>query len=206
MTRAGVSELDFPDWEELYRTQPVDTLPWYTAELDPDILGALEGVSRSRLLEIGTGPGTQAIALARAGFSVTATDLAGSAVAKAQTRARAENVRAVFLQDDILHTALPGPFDVLVDRGCFEVIAPEARPTYVRAVGQLLAPGGLFLLKCFSQRDSSADAPYKFTEAQLRELFGEGFDEIRVRETVYPGTVKPLPIALFGLMRRHRQP
>ena len=43
----------------------------------------------SRFLDVGSGPGTQAIALARRGFRVTATDLSVAAVEGARQRARA---------------------------------------------------------------------------------------------------------------------
>ncbi len=65
---------NLPDWETLYRDQPVETMPWFHAGLDPDLDRALKErkITRGAVLDLGTGPGTQAIALAERGFAVTA--------------------------------------------------------------------------------------------------------------------------------------
>jgi 2-polyprenyl-3-methyl-5-hydroxy-6-metoxy-1,4-benzoquinol methylase len=200
---AVVNEVEFPDWEALYASDPAESMPWFYPLLDPDVSGALNGV-RGTLLDIGTGPGTQAIALARLGFDVTAVDLSDSAVEKADARARREGVRVSFLQDDILHTRVRGTFDFILDRGCLEVLAPRDRPSYAETLASLAAPGGRLLLKCFSSRQDGDFGPYRFRPDQLRELFGRGFDVESVRETVYYGTVEPLPLALFCVARSRR--
>ncbi|MBR8831761.1 MAG: hypothetical protein N5P05_002641 [Chroococcopsis gigantea SAG 12.99] len=60
----------FPDPEQLYREQSVDSMPWFYEGLDPDLKRALGmmNITQGVALDIGTGPGTQAIALARQGF------------------------------------------------------------------------------------------------------------------------------------------
>ena len=121
----------FPDWETLYRQRPGETLPWYYADLDPDLEAALRdhGLARGRLLDLGTGPGTQAIALAARGFEATGSDLSATAVAKATELARARGVPVTFVQDDVLASRLTGSFDVVFDRGCFHVIDPATAST-----------------------------------------------------------------------------
>jgi 2-polyprenyl-3-methyl-5-hydroxy-6-metoxy-1,4-benzoquinol methylase len=195
-----VKEVTFPDWEALYASDPAESMPWFYPRLDPDVAGALNG-ARGRLLDVGTGPGTQAIALARLGFDVTAVDLSHSAVEKADARARREGVRVSFIQDDILRTRLRGTFDFILDRGCLEVLAPGDRPAYAETLGSLAAPSGRLLLKCFSSRQDGDFGPHRFTQGDLRGLFGGAFDVESVRETVYYGTVEPLPLALFCVAR-----
>src|SRR4030067_1064885 len=70
------------DWEELYAWQEAETMPWFSPTLDPDVARALERyeILRGRALDIGSGPGTQAVELARLGFEVTAVDVSESAV------------------------------------------------------------------------------------------------------------------------------
>src|SRR6266508_2149245 len=63
--------------EELYQQQEVESMPWFNPELDYDLEKALDelGLRSGSALDLGTGPGTQAIHLARRGFTVTATDI-----------------------------------------------------------------------------------------------------------------------------------
>src|SRR5256885_2926614 len=73
------------DWEKLYATSNVATLPWYNPDLDVDIERALKAhrLRGVHLLDLGTGPATQAMSLAIRGFDVVATDISGSAIKKA---------------------------------------------------------------------------------------------------------------------------
>ncbi len=66
-------EKDFPDWNNLYNTQNVETMPWYNENLDSDLEEELERrkISKGRILDLGTGPATQAIQLAKRGLEVT---------------------------------------------------------------------------------------------------------------------------------------
>ena len=68
---------NIPDWEEKYSNEETETMPWYYPNLDPDFKDALEmlEVVSGDVLDIGTGPGTQAIELAKRGFKVTGTDI-----------------------------------------------------------------------------------------------------------------------------------
>lgn len=49
------------NWEKLYQTQNVRTMPWYSPVLDMDLEAALQKlkIRRGRVLDLGTGPGTQ---------------------------------------------------------------------------------------------------------------------------------------------------
>jgi hypothetical protein len=60
-------------WDERYKDQPVETMPWFYADLDADLAQALDrlGIGSGKALDLGTGPGTQAIALAKRGLDVT---------------------------------------------------------------------------------------------------------------------------------------
>jgi 2-polyprenyl-3-methyl-5-hydroxy-6-metoxy-1,4-benzoquinol methylase len=73
---------EFPHWEDLYREQEIESLPWFNPELDDDLEKALGefGLRGGSALDLGTGPGTQAIHLARLGFAVTATDISEAAI------------------------------------------------------------------------------------------------------------------------------
>ncbi|MFF7376379.1 class I SAM-dependent methyltransferase [Streptomyces massasporeus] len=142
-------------WDDFYtdRSRPV---PFFVARPDENLVSAVErGVlSGGRALDLGCGPGRNALYLAERGFDVDAVDLSSTAVDWARERARAtgtENVR--FHRGDAFALAggdLTGPYDLVYDSGCFHHLPPHRRVSYLALLEQLLAPGGLFGLTCFA--------------------------------------------------------
>ncbi len=187
----------FPDWATLYRDQSAETMPWYFADLDPDIERELAtlGIARGRVLDLGTGPGTQAIELAARGFTVTATDLAEAAIESARALARKRGVEVHFVVDDVLDSRVGDSFDVVLDRGCFHTLAPERRAEYVAFVGARLPAGKHLLLKCFSHLQPGDVGPYRFTAEQIAECFAPAFELASARATIYQGTLDQKPHA-----------
>ena len=184
----------FPNWEEVYATSAIENLPWYFRELDPDLKTELElrQLHSGTFLDLGTGPGTQAIELARRGFNVAGADLSQSAI----TQARALATCVDFFQDDILKTTITKRFDYVFDRGCFHTMTPENRATYVNHVSKIC--GKLFFLKCFSNRQEIWDhGPYRFSLEDIKEEFGPAFQILSHQHTVYQGTLETQPAALF---------
>jgi cyclopropane fatty-acyl-phospholipid synthase-like methyltransferase len=197
---------ELPHWEELYQHQEIESMPWFNPELDDDLENALDelGLRSGSALDLGTGPGTQAIHLACRGFAVTATDISEAAIRLASEKARKQGLEIIWVQDDILDTRLDQQFDLIFDRGLFHVLAPERRGDYVRIVSGLLKTGGYLFLKCFSHLQPGEQGPYRFTPEQIREIFGGQLNVLSIKETVYQGTLDPLPRALFCVMRLNR--
>ncbi len=195
---------EFPDWEQLYQDKAVESMPWFNPALDQDLDQALTqlNLQSGTVLDLGTGPGTQAIALAQRGFQVTATDLSGTAVNTAQGKAKAKGLEITFIQDDILNSQLEQTFDFIWDRGCFHVFPPERRQDYVQVVDHLVKPGGYLFLKCFSHLQPSESGPYRFTPAEIKDIFSRQFNIDSIVETVYQGTLDPLPRALFCVLAK----
>jgi 2-polyprenyl-3-methyl-5-hydroxy-6-metoxy-1,4-benzoquinol methylase len=194
----------FPGWEEMYQHQTIESMPWFYPELDDDLRQALEdlGLRDGRMLDLGTGPGTQAMQLARKGFDVTAIDISEAAIRLAQEKAEAQGLAIAWVQDDILATGLTRQFELIFDRGCFHVLPPERRQDYVSTVAGLLKPNGYLFLKCFSYLQPGTQGPHRFTPDQIRQIFGRQFHVRSLKETVYQGTLEPLPRALFCTMWR----
>jgi len=194
----------FPNWEELYRQSSTESMPWYYPELDPDLERGLaeQGILQGAVLDLGTGPGTQAIALAERGFEVTATDISEAAIAKANERAAAHRIGVRFLVDDILASKLDRSFEAVFDRGCFHVLDPASHRDYVATVAALLAPGGFLFLKCFSDAEPGTQGPYRFRPEEIRGIFGAAFEVLSIVRTVYQGTLVPRPQALFCILRK----
>jgi SAM-dependent methyltransferase len=196
------------DWEAIHQHGPVELLPWFYPQFDPDMAWAFQllDIRVPCILDLGTGPGTQAIELARRGFDVTGTDISATAIAEARNRGRAQGVACNFLQDDILRTTLDRQFDIVIDRGCLHVFRPQQRSEYVRSVVKLIRPGGHLLLKCCSSDAPGDRPPFGFAPADVVELFGSSPLRVcDIRFGQYQGQMNPPPRALFCVLRKSGQ-
>ncbi len=193
----------FPDWDNLYK-QDVKTMPWYNEKLDADLESEIKQrkITNGRFLDLGTGPGTQAIQLAKMGFDVTGTDLSENAIQKARKLEGKIN----FMVDDILNSRLvKNSFDYILDRGCFHVLSNDKWNQYVKKIRYILDGNGLFFLKCFSIKEKWLDyGPYRFSEEDIRNIFGKDFVIESITDTVYQGTLVRLPKALFAVMSKKK--
>jgi SAM-dependent methyltransferase len=188
-------------WDDFYtdRSRPV---PFFVARPDESLVAAVErgSLSGGRALDLGCGPGRNALYLAARGFDVDAVDLSSTAVDWARERARetgAENVR--FHCGDAFALAgrdLTGPYDLVYDSGCFHHLPPHRRVSYLALLEQLLAPGGLFGLTCFAagpggmgselsdtdfyREGAGLRGGLAYTPEALREIFS-GLTELELR-------------------------
>src|SRR5438445_7935432 len=135
----------FPDWDALYR-QDVKTMPWYNEKLDADLENEIRQrkITKGRFLDLGTGPGTQAIQLGKMGFDVTGTDLSENAIQKA----RKLDGKINFMVDDILDSRLEkNSFDYILDRGCFHVLSNDKWDRYWKKKHDIHDETGFIFLK-----------------------------------------------------------
>jgi SAM-dependent methyltransferase len=194
---------DFPDWETLYKSQKIETMPWYNENFDSDLekeLGERKIISDCKFLDLGTGPATQAIWLAKRGFKVMGSDLSEAAINRAR-KIYANEKSVNFIVDDILDSNLKeNEFSYIFDRGCFHVLSPGDRQKYIRQIKRILKVNGILFLKCFSDKEPMQEGPYKFSQDEIRDLFNESFRIDSIKETVYQGTLDPFPKALFVVM------
>lgn len=192
-------------WDGLYRNGDVRSLPWYTPDLDPDFEATLtkHGLEGVKILDLGTGPATQAMSLAKRGFDVIGTDISPSAIRKAKAAAKDARLGIEFRVDNIVQSNLDSSLvDVIVDRGVFHTLDPEDRPAYVEAVRRVLRPGGWLFLKCFSDKEPGTYGPHRISAKELRSHFQEMFDIASIVDTVFQGTLRPTPRALFATFHR----
>ena len=70
------------------------------------------------------------------------------------------------------------------------------------ALKRILKDDGLLFLKCFSENEPKRETgPYRFSIGMIKDLFtNRGFKIQSIKETVYQGTLNPLPKALFVVM------
>jgi ubiquinone/menaquinone biosynthesis C-methylase UbiE len=197
------SAKSFPDWDSLYRNEKVQTMPWYNESLDSDLEQELEKrkIRTGKILDLGTGPATQALQLHRRGLTVTGSDISSAAIQRAKKVYADSNI--VFIVDNILNSKYNNnEFDYIFDRGCFHVLAIDKRSTYVGEIKRILRKGGLLFLKCFSIKEEREEGPYRFSETDIANIFDRNFSIELIKETVYQGTLNPLPRALFVVMKK----
>ena len=193
---------EFPDWDSFYKQNDVEVMPWYEKNLDLDLSEEIQFLKKGNFLDLGTGPGTQAIELAKKGFRVTGSDISRSAIEKA--RLSTKNVN--FEIDDILNSKFESEsFDYILDRGCFHVLAIDDRETYLNQIKRILKKNGIIFLKCMSKDEKNLPddkGPHKFVKNEIIQYFQNDFDIKKSKDAVYYGTLKPLPKALFFVMKK----
>ncbi|MFI9744375.1 class I SAM-dependent methyltransferase [Streptomyces sp. NPDC052494] len=177
-------------WDGFYadRDKPV---PFFVAKPDENLVSYVEqGLLPvgGKALDLGCGPGRNALHLASLGFDVTAVDLSPTAIAWAEERAReagAENVGFV-CGDAFRSPALDGPYDLVYDSGCFHHLPPHRRVSYLALLDRVLAPGGHFALTAFAAgeggmgselpdadfyRRGKLEGGLAYTDTELRAIF-----------------------------------
>lgn len=193
---------EFPDWDSFYKQNNVEVMPWYEKNLDLDLSEEVQFLKKGNFLDLGTGPGTQAIELAKRGFRVTGSDISRLAIEKA--RLSTKNVN--FEIDDIHNSKFESEsFDYILDRGCFHVLSIDDRATYLSQIKRILKKNGIIFLKCMSKDEKNLPddkGPHKFVKNEIIQYFQNDFDIKKSKDTVYYGTLKPLPKALFFVMKK----
>jgi SAM-dependent methyltransferase len=160
----------------LYRlTYRAGSPRWDTGVPRPELADLVDGRAPGRALDLGCGTGTDALYLAGRGWEATGIDFAPEAIAAARKKADDAGVKAVFVVGDAsrLHEAgLRGPYDLLLDIGCYHTIPAGRRDAYVAGAAAAARPGADFYLA------GIADPPRLW---RLLGAHGIGADEIKSR-------------------------
>jgi len=113
---------------------------WKVKERDA-FLDRLRTIEASTLLEVGAGPGQDAVHFRDGGLTVTAVDPSAEMVALC----RAKGLRAY--PRDVLNLGFePASFDAAYALNCLLHVPNADFPDALRAIRDVLAPGGLFFL------------------------------------------------------------
>lgn len=143
--------------------------PWDSGITPSELWQLIRSNPPGRAIDLGCGTGTNAITLAQNGWHVTGVDFASVAIERARHKARQQGLEITFLVDDV--TRLPeaiGPFDLVLDIGCFHVISPALRPVYLKTISRILVPGGIWLL--YAMQKTEADAALGLSEEEISQL------------------------------------
>lgn len=184
-------------WDGFYADR-TKRIPFFVDKPDENLVRYVEQleIPVNRVLELGSGPGRNALYLAEHGSQVDAVDLAKTSVDWANDRARERQLDVSFRQANLFDLSFEqGAYDFVYDSGCFHHIAPHRRNDYIRAVSDALRPGGCFALTCFVEggqyggsditdwevyRQRSLNGGLGFTEEKLRSIF-DTFEVLDIR-------------------------
>lgn len=155
-------------------------LPWDRGMPNPQLSRWLAdgGLPAGRIAVPGCGSGHEVVALAAAGFAVTAIDYAPGAVALTSERLRSAGLspQAEVIQHDVLTWQPPAPLDAVYEQTCWCALHPDFWAAYARQLRGWLRPGGrLALLAMQALRPGAAEGriegpPYHIDIHALRAL------------------------------------
>jgi SAM-dependent methyltransferase len=159
------------------------TPPWDIGRPQPALVDAeRRGWVRGAVLDAGCGTGEHALFFAAAGHDVVGVDVARAAIARATAKVAARNHSNPprFVVADILtETQAFGDrtYDTVVDMGFFHTLDDDERTIWRSLLARLLAPGGGYVMVCFSELVPGSYGPRRISEADIRETFAasEGF-------------------------------
>lgn len=210
-------------WDRFYADRDRQ-VPFFRAAPDESLVGwqqaGLLGPGEGRrALDLGCGPGRNAVWLAAQGYRVDAIDLSPAALEWGRERAAAAAVPVTFIRGDVFvrgglsirddvaaWTPDPAGYHLVYDSGCFHHLPPHRRISYRSLLEECLLPGGVFGLACFAAgamgceepdescyRQGSLSGGLAYTDQDLREIFG-WLQELELRRM----SAQPSSGPLFG--------
>ncbi|MFF4170114.1 class I SAM-dependent methyltransferase [Streptomyces sp. NPDC001744] len=158
---------------ELLEGASIKVVPWDIGEPQPVVVALEEqGRFHGAVLDIGCGPGDNAVFLARRGHRVTAIDAASAAVE--QARLRAGDLPVEFAVADATDLAgYEGRFDSVLDSALFHTLPRPARPLYAAALHRVTRPGARLSVLCFADVPGGMPAPLSVSGDELSTTLTE---------------------------------
>jgi SAM-dependent methyltransferase len=128
-----------------------------------------------QVLVPGSGTGHDVRAIAGLGVRVIGLDISPTAISIARSFPNVAGETYEIGDLFQLPVSWHGSFDWVVEHTCFCAIDPISRPEYVRAVAELLRPGGYYFAVFYLNPRTDYGPPFGITHAEIDELFEARF-------------------------------
>ena len=161
--------------------------PIWDIDTPSEVRNVIEGevaLPIGRALDAGCGTGTMVIYLAQHGWEAIGVDFSANAIQQAKLKANGI-AGATFVEGDVTklrEEGIQGPFDLVLDNGCFHALPPESRPAYVQEVAGVTRSGALMMMWEVSEQMPGIPRSIKVPVNQITDLFGKDFVMERVEE------------------------
>jgi len=136
-------------WENAYESE--EYKHWEFSYPSPELVAlATANVPRrnARVLDVGSGGGTDAVFMAQCGFRVTGVDISAAALKIAEKRAEKAHVEVDWLRGNVLELPIGDEaIDFIIDRGLFHLIEDHDRPRYASEFFRVLKNRGQALIR-----------------------------------------------------------
>lgn len=206
-----------PNFEWAYRGKP----PWDIDRPQKEyVLLEQAGEIVGSVLDVGCGTGENALFLAARGHEVWGIDFTSTAIQKAQEKAAQRHLAATFRELNVLELrTLERTFDTVIDSGLFHTLSDEERPLFVDNLAAVIRRGGTYFMLSFSELTPRldygnvkdffpnisklkledydrpvgrwADGPRRVTQAEIKELFRDGWRINYIRRATMEGRIEP---------------
>jgi len=134
--------------------------PWDSGISPPELLEFIKSHEAGKAIDLGCGTGTNVITLAKAGWQVTGVDFASRAIQTAKGKLKKEKVQAeLHVRDVTKLKGIHGPFDLVLDIGCFHGLSQAGMQDYLNPLDRILAPNGFWLMYGFFKPSSLQSGP-----------------------------------------------
>ena len=176
-------------FEQMYQGQA----PWDIELPQPAIVKLAEaGQIRGSVLDVGCGTGENLLYLAARGHEAWGIDFVPVAIDRAKTKAVERRIDAHFIVGNALElNRLGRPFDTVIDCGLFHTFTDEERPVFVRGLAEVLRPGGLLHILCFSDEEPGTEGPRRISQQEIRDVFSDGWNVKQIEPTHFEANPRP---------------
>lgn len=164
--------------------------PWDTGQPQPAIVKLAESDQiRGTVLDVGCGTGENLLYLAARASRDFATcsheawglDFVPIAIERAKAKSAQRRIDAHFIVGNALELKkLSRQFDTVIDCGLFHTFSDEERPVFVQGLAEVLRPGGMLHILCFSDEEPGTEGPRRVSQQEIRDSFRDGWKVQRI--------------------------